>query len=80
MNLVYAEVVEILIEDGMRMGRIKVGGAVKKVPLDLLTDARCRLARPRAAFNRVDSAIAAESRAGISRSWSRLHGDGLSRI
>ena len=41
MNLIYAEVVQVFVEDGMRMGRIKVGGAVKKVPLDLLTDAGC---------------------------------------
>ncbi len=41
MNLVYAEIVEILVEDGMRMARVRVGGAVKKVPLDLLTNARC---------------------------------------
>lgn len=39
MNLVYAEIVDVFVEDGMRMGRIRVGGAVKKVPLDLLTDA-----------------------------------------
>jgi hydrogenase maturation factor len=39
MNLIYAEVVEIFTEDGMRMGRLKVGGAIKKVPLELLTDA-----------------------------------------
>lgn len=41
MNLVYGEIVEILVEDGMRMGRIRVGGAIKKVPLALLTNADC---------------------------------------
>ncbi|MBA2586900.1 MAG: HypC/HybG/HupF family hydrogenase formation chaperone [Chthoniobacterales bacterium] len=41
MNLVYGEIVEVLVEDDMRMGRIRVSGAVKKVPLDLLTDAEC---------------------------------------
>ena len=41
---------------------------------------RARLARARAAVDRFHSAIAAESRAGISRSGSRLHGHGLSRI
>ena len=41
MNLVYAEIIEVLAEDGMRMARVKIGGAVKKVPLDLLTDAAC---------------------------------------
>jgi len=38
MNLVYGEVVEVLSEDGMKFGRIRVGGALKKVPLELLTD------------------------------------------
>ncbi len=41
MNLVYAQIIEIFVEDGMRMGRIRAGGAVKKVPLELLTDAEC---------------------------------------
>ena len=40
-NLAYAEVVEIFVEDGMRMGLIEIGGAAKKVALDLLTDAEC---------------------------------------
>jgi hydrogenase maturation factor len=38
MNLMYGEVIEILSEDGMKFGRIRVGGALKKVPLELLTD------------------------------------------
>ena len=38
MNLVYAEIVEIFIEEGMQMGRVRIGGAVKAVSLDLLTD------------------------------------------
>ncbi len=41
MNLLYAEVVEIFVENGMRMGRVRVGRALKKVPLDLLTNAEC---------------------------------------
>lgn len=41
MNLVYAQIIEILVEDGMRIGRIDVGGAIKKAPLDLLTNAEC---------------------------------------
>ena len=41
MNLVYAQIVEIFAEDEMRMGRIRVGRAIKKVPLDLLTDVSC---------------------------------------
>jgi hydrogenase maturation factor len=39
MNLVYGEVVEVIAEDGMRMGKIRIRGAIKKVSLDLLTDA-----------------------------------------
>ncbi len=38
MNLVYGEVVEVVTEDGMKFGKIRVGGALKKVPLELLTD------------------------------------------
>ena len=38
MNLIYGEVVEILTEEGMRFGKVRVGGAVKKIPLELLTD------------------------------------------
>lgn len=41
MNLLYGEIVEFLVEDGMRMGNVRVSGALKKVPLDLLTDVRC---------------------------------------
>ncbi len=39
MNLVYGEIGEVFVEDGMRMGRIRVGGAIKKISLELLTDA-----------------------------------------
>lgn len=38
MNLVYAEILEVFLEDGMQIGRVRVSGAMKKVPLDLLTD------------------------------------------
>jgi len=38
MNLIYGEVIEILTEDGMRFGKVRVGGAVQKIPLELLTD------------------------------------------
>ena len=37
MNLVYGEVTELFIENGMRMGFVRVSGPLKKVPLDLLT-------------------------------------------
>ena len=39
MNLVYGEIVEVLSEDGIPVGRIRVHGATKKIPLGLLTDA-----------------------------------------
>lgn len=41
MNLRYAQIVEILLEDGMRMARVGAGGIIQKVPLELLTDANC---------------------------------------
>ena len=39
MNLLFGEVVEVLSEDGMRMGRICVGGAQRKVAFELIQDA-----------------------------------------
>jgi hydrogenase maturation factor len=39
MNLLYGEVVELFVEEGMRMGRVRVSGALKKVPLELVADA-----------------------------------------
>lgn len=41
MNLVYGEVIEILEENGMRTGRIRIAGALQKVPLELLTNVHC---------------------------------------
>jgi hydrogenase maturation factor len=41
MNLVYGEIAELLVEDGMQMGKVQVAGALKKVPLDLLTGVEC---------------------------------------
>ena len=38
MNLIYGEIVEVEVEDGMRFGNITVSGAMKKVSLDLLQD------------------------------------------
>ena len=40
MNLLYGQIVEIASEDGMRMGKIRVAGAFKKVSLELLGDAQ----------------------------------------
>ena len=36
MNLLYGQIVEIASEDGMRVGKIRVAGAFKKVSLELL--------------------------------------------
>ncbi len=40
MNLLYGEIAEVVVEDAMRMGRVRIGGAIKQVPLELLTDAQ----------------------------------------
>ncbi len=40
MNLVYGEVTELFVDDGLRMARVRVAGARWKVPLELVTDAR----------------------------------------
>lgn len=39
MNLVYGEILEILTEDGLPVGKIRVHGAIKKIPIGLLTQA-----------------------------------------
>ena len=41
MNLLYGRLVAISEEDGIRFGKVQVGGASKKVPLELLTDVTC---------------------------------------
>jgi hydrogenase maturation factor len=38
MNLLYGEIVEIFREDDALVGQVRVGGALKKIPLGLLTD------------------------------------------
>jgi hydrogenase maturation factor len=38
MNLLYGRIVETFPEDGMLAGKIRVGGALKKVSLDLLVE------------------------------------------
>jgi hydrogenase maturation factor len=40
MNLHYAHVIEVVAGEGMREGRVRVGGAIKRVSLELLPDAR----------------------------------------
>jgi len=39
MNLLYAKIVEVFEQDGMRCGRVRVGGALKIITLELLADA-----------------------------------------
>jgi hydrogenase maturation factor len=41
MNLVYGEVLDVAEEDGMRVGRVCVSGAIKKISLDLLEGVQC---------------------------------------
>ena len=38
MNLLYAEIIKVFSEHGMQMGIVRVGGARKKIALDLLTN------------------------------------------
>jgi hydrogenase maturation factor len=38
MNLIYAEIVAVFFGPDPRLGKIRVGGALKIVSLDLLTD------------------------------------------
>jgi hydrogenase maturation factor len=40
MNLLYGQIVEIASEDGMRVGKIRVAGAFKKISLELLGEAQ----------------------------------------
>jgi hydrogenase maturation factor len=37
-NLFYGEIVDLRLEDGITIGSVRVSGALKKVPLDLLTN------------------------------------------
>jgi hydrogenase maturation factor len=37
MNLIYGEIIALALEDEMRVGKIRVGGAIKNVLLDLLS-------------------------------------------
>lgn len=40
MNLIYGQIVGVFSEDGLAMGRVRVGGALTNVPLDLVAEAR----------------------------------------
>ena len=39
MNLIYGKLTEVLAKDGLRHGKVRIGGAFKIVTLDLLADA-----------------------------------------
>jgi len=41
MNLVYGTVVKVFDEGDMRTARVRIVGALQKVPLDLVADAEC---------------------------------------
>jgi hydrogenase maturation factor len=41
MNPTYGEVTELFSESGIQMGTVRVSGALKQVPLDLLTSVQC---------------------------------------
>ena len=38
MNLLYGTIVDLTADEGVLQGRVRVGGALKKVTLELLTD------------------------------------------
>ena len=40
MNLLYGDIMEVFSQDGMRMGKIRVAGTMKNIPLELLADAQ----------------------------------------
>ena len=40
MNLIYGEVVDVFEEGSLRMGRIRIGGAMKIMALELIDDPR----------------------------------------
>ena len=39
MNLIYGEIIEVSLENGLPVGKVRVHGATQKIPLGLLTDA-----------------------------------------
>jgi len=39
MNLLYGEIVEVLSEEETPIGRVRISGVIRKIPLGLLTDA-----------------------------------------
>ncbi len=65
MNLLYGRLVEVGEEDGIRVGKVQVGGARKKVPLELLTDPKCGdtlLICDGVAISKLDDHVSGDSR------------------
>ena len=72
MNLIYADLREVFSKDGMRMGKICIGGALKNVPLDLLPDAECGdrlLVCEGVAIARVEPSNTSEDKYVSSHTW-----------
>ena len=40
MNLLYGQIVAVFAENGLAMGRVRVGGALTNVPLNLVANAQ----------------------------------------
>ena len=40
MNLIYGEIIEVFSDGALRMGKVRLGGAMKRICLDLLSDVR----------------------------------------
>jgi hydrogenase maturation factor len=69
MTLVYGEIVDLTTEGGIKVGRVRVAGSLKKIPLDLLTNPRCGdkvLLCDGVAISKVTDAVA-ENRNHVSR-------------
>lgn len=65
MNLLYGRLIEISEEDGIGVGKVQVGGASKKVPLELLTDVTCGdrlLVCDGVAISKVEEDVSGDSR------------------
>jgi hydrogenase maturation factor len=41
MKLVYGEVVDLLNENDMKVARVRIAGAFRKVPVHLISDVQC---------------------------------------
>ena len=72
MNLIYADLTEVFSKDGMRMGKIRIGGALRNIPLDLLPEANCGdrlLVCEGVAIAKVESANTSEEKYVSSHTW-----------